>query len=227
MIVTLAAAAALAMQPAPPTSADVARPVASIVSPIWSSPEHRDQAHEVEQISARLELRPGMTVADVGAGSGYDTLRLSRVLGPRGRVVAEDVTPAYLDALRSAVAAAGLKNVKIIAGSAGDPKLAPRSVDAVIMVHMYHEIQQPMALLAALAPAFKPNGRLGIEELDRPTVAHGTPPKLLVCELAAAGYRLVQMSPLTGGLGYFAVFQPPTAPSASLAHRGVDCNGLG
>jgi ubiquinone/menaquinone biosynthesis C-methylase UbiE len=222
MIVALAAAALFA---APPAPAEVTRPVASIVSPIWSNPEHRDQAHEVEQIATRLGLRPGMTVADIGAGSGYDTLRLSKFVGPRGRVVAEDVTPDYLNDLRSAIAAAGLKNVAVVLGAPGDPRLEPRSIDAAVMVHMYHEIQQPMALLAALAPAFRAGGRLGIEELDRPTQAHGTPPKLLVCELAGAGYRLVQMSPLTGGLGYFAVFQPPTERSSGGTHHGVDCSG--
>jgi ubiquinone/menaquinone biosynthesis C-methylase UbiE len=220
MIAALVASALFAAAPAP---AEAARPVASIVSPIWSNPQRRDQAHEVEQITTRLALRPGMTVADIGAGSGYDTLRLSKVVGPRGRILAEDVTPEYLSELRSAVAASGEKNVTVILGAAGDPRLPSRSIDAAIMVHMYHEIQQPMALLAALAPTFRAGGRLGIEELDRPTVAHGTPPNLLVCELSAAGYRLIQMSPLTGGLGYFAVFQPPAKPT-SARHR-VDCKG--
>jgi len=220
MIAALAAAAILA---APPAPAQIARPVASIVSPIWSNPGRRDQAQEVEQIASRLALRKGMTIADIGAGGGYDTLRLAKVVGPRGRVLAEDVTPQYLSELRAAIAAAGLKNVTVVLGEAGDPKLPRRSIDAAIMVHMYHEIQQPMALLAALAPAFRAGGRLGIEELDRPTLAHGTPPKLLVCELAAAGYRNVQMVPLTGGLGYFAVFEPPTGRSPPAARHSVDC----
>jgi hypothetical protein len=97
-------------------------------------------------------------------------------------------------------------------------------VDAAIMVHMYHEIAEPYALLARLAPAFKAGGRLGIEELDRPTQAHGTPPRLLQCELNAAGYRTVSLSPLEGGLGYFAVFAAPTGatlpdPKAASACR--------
>jgi len=225
MIAALALAATLASPVAFAPSGEVGRPVASIVSPIWSSPKQRDQAHEIEQITSRLALRPGMTVADIGAGSGYDTLRLAKVVGPRGRVVAEDVTPEYLSTLRSAIASAGLTNVTVVLGSAGDPKLPKRALDAAIMVHMYHEIQQPMALLTALAPAFKAGGRLGIEELDRPTLAHGTPPKLLVCELAAAGYELVQMSPLTGGLGYFAVFQPPTGSVPAAGRRAMDCGG--
>jgi ubiquinone/menaquinone biosynthesis C-methylase UbiE len=225
MIAALVLAAALTGQPAPALSGDVGRPVASIVSPIWSSPERRDQAQEIEQITARLALHPGMSIADIGAGSGYDTLKLSKVVGARGRIVAEDVTPAYLDTLRATIASARATNVTVVQGSPGDPGLAPHSIDAAIMVHMYHEIQQPMALLAALAPAFKAGGRLGIEELDRPTLAHGTPPKLLICELDAAGYRLVQMAPLTGGLGYFAVFKPPSEPVRGAVRRAAACSG--
>jgi ubiquinone/menaquinone biosynthesis C-methylase UbiE len=166
-----------------------------------------------------------MRVADIGAGSGYDTLRLAKFVGPKGRIFAEDVTPAYLDQLRATVKETGLRNIDIVEGAAGDPRVPPGSIDAAIMVHMYHEIQQPMALLAKLTPAFKPGGRLGIEELDRPTEAHGTPPKLLTCELAAAGYRLVDMKPLQGGLGYFAVFTAPASARSDAAKAARACAG--
>jgi SAM-dependent methyltransferase len=204
---------------------DVVRPVADIVSPIWSDPAHRDAAREVDQIVERLKLRAGMRVADIGAGSGYDALRLARVVGPRGEVFAEDVTQAYLRQLRETVKKAGLRNIEIVEGAPGDPRLPPRSIDAAVMVHMYHEIQSPMALLANLAPAFKPGGRLGVEELDRRTEAHGTPPKLLTCELAAAGYRLVGLKSLEGGLGYFAVFKPPASAKGGAATEARACRG--
>jgi SAM-dependent methyltransferase len=225
MIGLILAAFLARSDPRPPLKPDVDRPVADIVSPIWSDPAHRDAAHEVDQIVARLRLRPGARVADIGAGSGYDTLRLAKVVGPRGRVLAEDITPAYLQQLRRAVAAAALDNVDIIQGDPGDPRLPPRSIDAAIMVHMYHEIQQPMAMLAHLATAFRPGGRLGIEELDRPTQAHGTPPKLLTCELAAAGYRLIALKPLEGDLGYFAVFAAPGAVRPDAASAARRCGG--
>src|SRR5579859_1678717 len=77
------------------------RPVASIVSPTWGDSAKRDAAHEAEQIASRLRLRPGMTVADIGAGSGYDSLRLARILRPGGAVIAEDVTARYLQALKA------------------------------------------------------------------------------------------------------------------------------
>jgi SAM-dependent methyltransferase len=221
MIGFILAALVAASDTRPLQKADVDRPVADIISPIWSDPAQRDAAHEVDQIVGRLHLQAGARVADIGAGSGYDTLRLAKVVGPRGRILAEDITPSYLQQLRQAVSAAALGNVDIIEGEPGNPKLPPRSIDAAIMVHMYHEIQQPLAMLAKLATAFKPGGRLGIEELDRPTPAHGTPPKLLVCELAAAGYRLIELKPLKGDIGYFAVFSAPETamPEASSAAR--------
>ncbi len=199
--------------------------MADIISPIWSDPAHRDAAREVDQIVARLHLHAGERVADIGAGSGYDTLRLAKVVGPRGRILAEDITPAYLQQLRQTVIRTAPGNVDVIEGDPGDPKLPPRSIDAAIMVHMYHEIQQPLAMLAKLATAFKPGGRLGIEELDRPTQAHGTPPKLLACELAAAGYRLIELKPLKGDIGYFAVFSAPRAVVPDAASAARRCRG--
>jgi SAM-dependent methyltransferase len=209
----------------PVQKADVDRPVADIISPIWSDPAHRDAAREVDQIVARLHLHAGERVADIGAGSGYDTLRLAKVVGPRGRILAEDITPAYLQQLRQTVIRTAPGNVDVIEGDPGDPKLPPRSIDAAIMVHMYHEIQQPLAMLAKLATAFKPGGCLGIEELDRPTQAHGTPPKLLACELAAAGYRLIELKPLKGDIGYFAVFSAPRAVVPDAASAARRCRG--
>lgn len=196
------------------------RPVADIVSPIWDNRTDRDAAREVSQLAERLELKPGMSVVDIGAGSGYDTIRLSKVVGANGRVIGEDIMASYLQSLQDSVREQHLTNVSVDLGEAHDPRLEPHSVDAAIMVHMYHEISQPYALLYNLAPAFKPGGRLGIEELDRPTPSHGTPPALLVCELKAVGYRELSMAPLAGGIGYFAVFTPP-APDARPAPSAI------
>ena len=94
-----------------------------------------------------MNLRPGETVADVGAGSGYYVTRLAPRVGPERHVLAEDVTPRYLAALEVNVQDAGLRNVTVIRGEPHDPRLPPRSVDAAILVHMYHEITQPFGLL--------------------------------------------------------------------------------
>lgn len=185
------------------------RPVAEIISPRWAADAERDRADEVGQVVRAMNIRPGETVADIGAGSGYYTLRLAPVLEPGGRVLAEDVTASYLATLRDGVTAAGLANVDVIRGEPHDPRLPARSADAAILVHMYHEITQPFGLLYNLAAAMKPDGRVGIVDLDDVPSRHGTPPALLRCELAAVGYRETGFVTLSGGVGYLAIFAPP------------------
>ena len=192
----------------------VTRPVAPIISPTWGDSAGRDAALEVPQIAARLKLHTGMDVGDLGEGSGYDTLRLATLLGPSGRVIAEDVDPSALQALSAQAAQRRLTNVTIALGEPQDPRLPPRSLDAAILVHMYHEIAHPYAFLYNLVGALRPDARVGVEELDRPTEAHGTPPALLRCEFEAVGYRTESFAPLKGGLGYFAVFAAPRSPPA-------------
>lgn len=195
------------------------RPVGAIVSDRWSTPAMRDAAGEVPQIVRLLGIRPGMRIADIGAGDGYDSLRLAKVVGPSGRIVAQDLSPAYLGKLADEARRQGLTNIETVVGQPDDPRLPAASLDAAIMVHMYHEIAQPYAFLSRLAPALRAGGRVGVEELDRPTGRHGTPPALLRCEFEAVGYRHLSTTTLTGGLGYLAIFQAPgpaqrTQPSA-------------
>jgi SAM-dependent methyltransferase len=185
------------------------RPVADIVSPSRASEEHRDALNEAGEIARRLELKPGMTVGDMGAGSGYHTVRLSRLVGPTGSVIAEDVTRDYLVELSKRKEALKLTNVKLALGEPHDPRLPASSLDAAILVHMYHEISEPYAFLYNLAPALKPGARIGIVDLERPTSEHGTPIELLRCELSAVGYREIATTKLAGDGGYLAVFSPP------------------
>ncbi len=208
-----AAQAPLAARGAPAASFPAAaRPVAPIISPIWDTSGYRDSAHEVPQIVSRLKLHSGMTVGDLGAGNGYDSVRLARLLGPSGRVVAEDVDPNALQALTVQAQHDRLTNIVIALGEPQDPRLPRASLDAAILVHMYHEIAHPYAFLYNLAAAMRPGARVGVEELDRPTLNHGTPPPLLRCEFEAVGYRQLSIAPLQGGIGYFAVFAAPASP---------------
>jgi ubiquinone/menaquinone biosynthesis C-methylase UbiE len=149
-----------------------------------------------------------MTVGDIGAGSGYHTVRLSHLVGPTGSVVAEDVTRDYLIELVRRTERLGLTNVKFALGEPQDPRLPASSLDAAILVHMYHEISQPYAFLYNLAPALKRGARVGIVDLERPTSEHGTPIELLRCELTAVGYREIATYQLAGDGGYLAVFSP-------------------
>jgi SAM-dependent methyltransferase len=186
------------------------RPVADIVSPIWHDEKERDAAGEIQQVVELLGIRRGMTVADIGAGSGYYAVRLAAIVGPDGRIYAEDIVPDYLSKLRKRVRDLGLQNVIVARGEPHDPRLPARSLDAAILVHMYHEIAQPYALLYNLAPALKPDARIGIVDAIGPTAKHGTPPDLLRCELAAVGYREVGFHPLAGSNAYLEIAAPPS-----------------
>ena len=200
-----------------------ARPVAGIVSPIWHTEDERDRANEVSQVARLLGVEPGMTVADIGAGSGYYAMRLSPMLGPAGRVIAEDITPAYLRSLEGTVRRAGLDNVTVKRGEAADPKLPPGSIDRAILIHMYHEIAQPFALMHRLAAALKPGARIGIVDAMRPTLEHGTPPALLRCELEAVGYRETAFHKLDDGEAYLAIFELPPDSQPTPPNRIVPC----
>ena len=199
------------------------RPVADIVSPIWHSEKERDAAGESRQLVWLLGIKPGMTVADIGAGSGYYVVRLAPIVGPNGRIVAQDVVPEYLQNLRNRVRNLGLSNVTISLGEPHDPRLRARSLDAAILVHMYHEIVQPYGLLYNLAPAFKPGARIGIVDAIGPTSEHGTPPSLLRCELAVVGYREIALHPLTGSNAYLAIFAPPSDESRTRPDAMIAC----
>ncbi len=190
------------------------RPVAPVVSDRWRAEDERERVGEAARVLDWLGIRPGMTVADIGAGSGYYTVRLAERVGPGGRVLAQDVVPAYAARLRDRVARAGLDNVSVGLGDPGDPRLPARSTDAVVMVHMYHEIQLPYALLANLVSALRPGARVGIVDVDDAIERHGTPRGLLECELRALGYRPVSFQWLLvqpPRSEYLAIFEPPAA----------------
>ena len=187
------------------------RPVAPIVSTRWSSEEARDRVNEAEDIMNRAGIHPGMTVADIGAGEGYYTVRLAKRVGDGGRVLAEDIMPEVIEALSRRITRENWRNVSVRLGAPEDPKLPANSFDRILMVHMYHEIAEPYAFLWNLSPALKPDGELIVVDANRPTDRHGTPPRLLSCELAAMGFRLEELVPKPTAGGYFARFKRVTA----------------
>ena len=184
-----------------------ARPVGKIVSPRWSDEGSRDKAGEATEVMDRSGIMPGMTVADIGAGEGYYTVRLSSRVGSNGRVLAQDVTPGTRDALAERVARDGLENVSVKLGYPDNPRL-PENFDRVLMIHMYHEIASPYSFLWYLRPSVKANGRVIVVDADRPTYQHGTPPALLKCEFAAVGYKQVDFQLMPNAGGYLAAFEP-------------------
>jgi predicted methyltransferase len=195
------------------------RDVATIVSPIWADEPSRDRAGEATKVIRTLGIGPGQTVADIGAGSGYYTMRVSPVVGASGTVIAQDIMPRYLDKLKSRVRKAGLTNVRFVRGTASDPRLPPASVDVALLIHMYHEIAQPYELLYRLRASLKPGGQIAIVDLEREAENHGMPKALLACEVKAVGYALVSITDLDPG--YLAIFKPaaPVDPRSVKACR--------
>jgi SAM-dependent methyltransferase len=208
--------------PGAPASAFPAptRPVAAIVTDTWRDEQSRDRAGEAERVMNLLRVTAGLVIADIGAGSGYYTVRLARRVVPKGHVFAEDIVPDYLERLARRVVAEGLADsVTIVRGEAHDPRLAPGSVDLALLVHMYHEVAQPYGLLWNLLPALRPGARVAVIDARKMTAQHGTPPDLLRCEFAAVGYRETAFYDLQEST-YLAVFVPlspadgPASPSA-------------
>lgn len=183
------------------------RPVSQINSSRWSSEIERDKVQEADKVMDVAGVTPGMTVADIGAGEGYYTIRLAARVGQKGRVLAQDVIPIVRDTLADRVYRERLDNVSVKLGAAADPKLPADSFDRVFMIHMYHEITAPYEFLWRLRPALRPGGRVVIVDVDRPTGAHGIPPAQLKCELAALGYGQVDIQPMPQKSVYLAVFE--------------------
>jgi SAM-dependent methyltransferase len=182
------------------------RPVAPIVSSRYLNEDARDSVGEFDTVIRLAEVSPGMSVADIGAGEGYYTVRLSPMVGERGRVLAEDIVPGTIRALAQRVQRERLDNVAIKLGQPNDPQLPDASFDRIFMIHMYHEIARPSEFLWHLRDALKPNGSIVVVDGDRPTNRHGTPPRLLVCEFNAVGYDLRRFERLPDSESYFAWF---------------------
>jgi len=189
------------------------RPVARIVNDTWHDEQSRDKVGEAERVMNLLGVKPGLTVADIGAGSGYYTVRLAKRVGPEGHVYAEDVVPEYLERLAQRVRSEGLTGtVTLVRGDPHDPQLPAGLVDIALLVHMYHEVQQPYGLLWNLRPALRTGAQVAVVDARKQTEVHGTPPDLLRCELAAVGYPETGFYDLQEGT-YLAIFAPPSPGS--------------
>ena len=213
-VVSLAACRADAPQTAFP---DPQRPVAPIVSSRYSDEDSRDGVGEFETVTRLAEIGAGMSVADIGAGEGYYTVRLSPIVGRTGRVLAQDIVPATIQALGQRVQRERLDNVAVKTGQPNDPDTPDASFDRVLLIHMYHEIERPSEFLWNLRDSLKRDGMIVVVDADRPTNQHGTPPRLLVCEFNALGLELARFERLPDSESYFAAFEaskPKPEPGA-------------
>jgi ubiquinone/menaquinone biosynthesis C-methylase UbiE len=193
------------------------RPVSKSGANQFSTEVKRDSFNEAQTVMDLAEIGQGMTVADIGAGEGYYTVRLAERVGSQGRVLAQDIDSGALRRLGARVVRERLDNVSIKLGAEDDPKLPPASFDRIFLVHMYHEVTEPYAFLWRLRPALRDSGRVIVVEVDRPSDEHGLPPALLFCEFASLGFRLKEFVRKPELQGYFAQFEasePRPAPSA-------------
>ena len=146
-----------------PPGTYMGRPIAQVMTyqaADWLFRDTREAEEQPEQMLDALKIKAGETVADIGAGAGYTSLRLARRVGPTGAVLATDVQPQMLTMLVENARAAGVKNIKPIRATQADTKLPEGKVDLALMVDVYHEASNPEALLQGLKKALKPGGRL-------------------------------------------------------------------
>lgn len=194
------------------------RPVSPLFAPSLTSRLEgleRDKWQKPGEIIRALRLKPGETVADVGAGSGYLERRLSQAVRPQGRVCAEEIQPAFMPPLRRRAKA--MPNVRVILGTADDPRLPVQGVDCFVLLTVYHEVQQPTAFLQTLHRFARPGARLAIIDFD--DTRHGMPPAPVnhwvaesdvLAEAKAAGWTLAERHEFLSSQ-FFLVFQSITS----------------
>ncbi len=183
------------------------RPVSKASDSDFGSEIQRDSLHEAEVVMDLARIAPGMTVADIGAGEGYYTVRLAKRVGAKGRVLAEDIDHTANERLGQRVLREQLDNVSIKLGKVDDPSLPEKSFDRIFLVHVYHEVSEPYAFLWRLWPALRPGGKVVVVEADRSSDRHGIPPQLLFCEFGAVGFRLTEFVRKPELQGYLAQFE--------------------
>lgn len=181
--------------PQPPSSAssDSARrptstPYTGDLS-IFETPD-RDKKLQVERVMDLLNIYPGSTVADIGAGSGWFSVRAAKRVGEQGTVYAVDINPDAIKYIDSRIQKNGIHNVRTVLSSPDDPKLSANSVDSVLILKTYHEIAEPVRLLKNVRKALRPGARVGIIDRNGNGEDHGIEKQVVEQEAARAGFHV-------------------------------------
>ncbi len=197
---TLLAAPLVAQDPGVhPVSGRRYAPVMGYQGAPWLERSEREEEEAPDVALNALKIAKGAAVADIGAGSGYITMKLSERVGPTGRVYANDVQPQMLQLLGQRLTAKHVTNVTLVQGTLDDPRLDPASVDLELMVDVYHELSQPQAMLRHLRASLKPGGRLVLLEYRKedPTIPIKPEHKMSVAEakmeVEAEGFTLAKV----------------------------------
>jgi ubiquinone/menaquinone biosynthesis C-methylase UbiE len=173
-----------AQTPAPP-SHPTSTPYAGDLS-IFEEPG-RDQRLQIDRVMDLLHLKPGSTIADIGAGGGWFSVRAARRVGPKGRVIAEDINPKFIASIQQRAQREHLANIVPLLGTPDDPKLTPDSLDAALMLKVYHEIAHPLLVLANL--------RAALATATAPTMASKSPSCARRSSTRASARLLATISP--------------------------------
>jgi ubiquinone/menaquinone biosynthesis C-methylase UbiE len=192
-------AAVPAAQERHPVSGRVIAPVMGVGGAGWLERPEREAEEEPSRAIEALGLRPGMTVADIGAGSGYYTVRMARRVGPDGKVYATDIQMGMLSLLQRRAKQEQIQNIVPVLGAVDDPKLPLGALDLALMVDVYHELSAPQVFVRRLREALKPDGRLVLIEFRKedPRVPIREEHKMSVAqvrqELTADGYSIDEL----------------------------------
>jgi len=170
----------------------------------------RDQNLHIDRVMDILDIAPGKSVADIGAGSGWFTVRAAARVTPSGQVYAEDINSDAIDYIKNRAAKVNLANIHTVLGDVEDTRLPPSSVDAVLILKTYHEFEHPIPLMKKLRASLKPGAKIGIIDRNGNGTDHGIMPDLVEHEMSQAGYRRIGKYDFTkdDGQDYFLIFTP-------------------
>jgi ubiquinone/menaquinone biosynthesis C-methylase UbiE len=199
---------ASAQSTAPSAERKTSTPYAGDLS-IFDSPG-RDERLQVNRVMDLLGIEPGKNVADIGAGSGWFSVRAARRLASSGTVYAVDISPDATKYIERRAQKEQLHNIKTILSKPDDPQLPPAAVDAVLLLKTYHEIAHPIALLVNLRLSLKPGAKIGIIDRNGNAENHGVNKDVVIREAAQAGYELHEVQDFVkdDGMDYFLIFTP-------------------
>ncbi len=197
--------AAEAQRQAPPRG--TSDPYAGDLS-IFEQPDRAENL-QIDRVMDVLGIKPGTNVADIGAGSGWFTVRAARRVSKADTVYAVEINRGYLRHISNRAKKEKLPNIRTVLGKPNDPLLPPRSVDAVLLLKTYHEVARPVALLRKLRDAMRPGARLGIIDKNGIGTDHGLNAEVSIKEAAEAGFALLEQHDFvkSEGIDYFLVFE--------------------
>lgn len=210
--------AQIAVEPTPtptPTPAAVEskidRPVSDPYTGDLSIFEDANRAKnlQIDRVMDILKITEGKSVADIGAGSGWFTVRAAKRIGETGKVFAVEINQEYIDHIANRAKKEGFTNIQTVLGTEDDPKLAAASVDACLILKTYHEIAEPIKVLEKLRKALKPGARLGIIDRNGKGDDHGLDKQKVIDEAKRAGFKIKEQFDFTkaDGMDYFLVFE--------------------